>query len=282
MNRNIVFSCVVDDKPKFKKQCNIWVDSLIYLAQVSPNNIYIHLIEPDCIIERFLKSRGVNVIHIKRWGDEKYCNKLAQFNTPSLQEADYVFLCDSDLAFCYDITKHLQNYSKFIVAKPVDMPNPPLDKLAWILLRYGITHPKTVDTLSSQQSFIGNCNGGLYGVPKSNFVALGNLWKKFAKTLLADTAVLEKLGNFSIHIDQISFCLAIHHGGFLFKAIDSRYNCPTHLLHSIEKLETDLKGNSPFVLHFHDQLTTEGLLKETGSVLIDNSIKKINKLIKTA
>ena len=54
MKPNIVFSCVVDNSPKFRWQCTIFVNTLIHLAGMNAKQIVVHMIEPDLDLEEFL------------------------------------------------------------------------------------------------------------------------------------------------------------------------------------------------------------------------------------
>ena len=278
MFKNTVFSCVVDSKPKFVWQCFIFVNSLIKNCQIPPTNIYVHKIGNNSVLEEYLNYLNVNIIEAYQWGDGKYCNKLVQFDTKKLEEAEYVFLCDCDIAFADDIREIANKNSTSIIGKTVDAPLPSLDILNIIYDRYNITKPDIVDTYTGK-SFVNNCNGGLIGVPNKYFSNLGQEWKKFAKLLLKDKEILSILKDKRDHIDQISFSMALSSSGFKFSPISSVYNTPIHCSGFISGIENTLKNQYPKVLHFHNAINSIGLLKPLGSKLVDKSIDQINTTI---
>ena len=111
--KKVYYSCVIDDNPKFYWQGYIFVNSLIKLAKVSGDRIFVHMIEENTQFENFLKENDVNVKHIEPWGDKKYCNKLQQLETKELQKADYVFFCDADIAITEDLNSLLDKGASF-------------------------------------------------------------------------------------------------------------------------------------------------------------------------
>jgi len=279
MSHRIVFSCVVDVKPKFIWQCFIFVNTLISNAGVAAENIYIHLMDEVPVLEAYLKDINVNVIHAKRWGDGKYCNKLAQFDTEALMDNDYIFLCDCDIAFANDICDLVDKYPNFIMGKTVDSANPSLEILNYLFDKYSCRKPETVDTYYGT-SFVNNCNGGLLGFPKKYFKEFGIMWREYATKLLADNDAIVILKEKKIHIDQIAFSFLLSSSKFPFQVLDSVYNTPTHYPSLIPVLEKRLAGVAPRVLHYHEYFDNIGLLKNIGNSLIDSSTQKINDVIK--
>ncbi len=179
MSPQIYYSCVVDKDPKFCWQCFIFVSTLLENGKVSPENIFVHTLETPPHLEQFLVHNGVNIIKSKPWGDLKYCNKLCQFDTVALFSADYIFICDCDLAFIDNIGDVVDREK--ITAKTVDAANPSLEIIERLFDKYGCKKPTIVDTYSGQ-SFQTNCNGGLYGIPQKYFKPLGEKMEKFCKT----------------------------------------------------------------------------------------------------
>lgn len=270
------FSCVVDNKPIFHWQCHIFVSSLLYNCGVNPQDIFIHAINPSPLLLQYLGDLGVNIIHTEKCGDQKYCNKLAQFNTRTLLDAKYIFLCDTDLAFADSIDELCG--SGAITAKKVDMSNPPLEDLDRIFEHYNCRKPPHIDTYNGL-SYSTNCNGGLYGIPGEYFLQLGKTWKKYAKSLLNNNITLEILGDKRIHIDQISFSLAMSELNLNFEQLDVTYNTPTHLVSYKDRISIDIQGREPKVLHYHGELDHCGKLKYYGHELIDKSILKVNTML---
>ena len=280
MNSKVLFSCVVDSKPMFRWQCNIYINTLLNLAGVNPEDIYIHVIDPDPSFVNHLTGFGVNIVPVKRWGDGKYCNKLVQFDTNVLCDAQVVFLCDCDLAFVDDIRSLASLYPDRILAKTVDAANPPLPILEEIFDRYSLQKPPAVNTFTGE-SYETNCNGGFIGIPGSQFKKFGQLWREYATKLLKDETVLNKLGKWCHHVDQISFCMALSEPSFTFQSLDVKYNTPTHQQDFFPKITQQLDGKQPSILHYHSNLNPVGLLALVGMPNIDASVSKVNKVLES-
>ena len=277
-NENIVFSCVVDDKPIFRWQGDIFIKTLIHGASVEPESIYIHVVDADGAYVEKLKKLGVNVEAVERWGDGKYCNKLAQFDNCRFRDSKYVFLCDCDLAFAGNVNSVADIHRDSIVGKVVDANNPPLEMLVDIFSRYELKIPRVVDAVGGK-TFENNCNGGFLGIPSDCFYGFGRLWREYASQLLNDKEVLAMLGDKKHHVDQISFCMALNKKRFKFNPINVAFNAPTHSRQFLESVEVELDDESPMVVHYHSNFDYDGFLRPTGVSLIDKSIEKINRTI---
>lgn len=98
---NVLYSCVVDSKPLYCFQGLVFAYSLVELADVAPESVVVHLIDgtPDAT-RRTLAELGVRTVTSTPFdARHPHSNKLVQLATPVLREADYVVLCDSDVAF---------------------------------------------------------------------------------------------------------------------------------------------------------------------------------------
>lgn len=279
-NRNKVFySCVIDDHPKFYRQGYIFVNVLQKMAKVSGNRIFIHLIKKNIQFENFLKAAGVNIKYIKPWGDKKYCNKLQQLETKELQEADYVFFCDADIAIVEDLSNLAKNHRNKIVGKIVDAPNPKLEKLKAIYDLFDMQYPNiSTDTLTSGQTFELNFNGGLYGVPSKFIAELGVNWKKMARRILNSKSVKNILADKINHIDQVSFSLALQDLDLPYQLLGYNYNCPTHIK-NIKLLDSKLSSEVK-VIHYHSNISDTGLLNSVENQFAKKTIERINQVLK--
>jgi len=276
-NKKSVYSCVIDNSPKFYWQGMIFVTSLIEVAKVDPKCIYIHLLEKNTAFEDFLERKGVNKVFITSWGDKKYCNKLQQIETVGLQKADFVFLCDADIAV-------LDNLSEFvgdneIVGKTVDYDNPNINKLKLLFKYFNLAYPlENSEAFTGQPTFDGNFNGGLYGIPGRLIRNFGCRWKCWAEKLLQSHEVAHILAEKIVHIDQVSFCMALQESKIPYRKLNISFNCPTHVK-EFTFLQEKLK-RPPSVLHFHSNLSSIGLLHKIGFTLVDDSINKVNCSLK--
>jgi 2-polyprenyl-3-methyl-5-hydroxy-6-metoxy-1,4-benzoquinol methylase len=274
---NSCYSCVVDNSPLFTWQCHIFISTLLHNCNVAADNIYIHTIDPSPNLLKYLDSAGVNIVSAQRFGDGKYCNKLAQFETGALKEAEHVFLCDCDLAFAQNIDE--LSSSKVVSGKIVDFPNPSVEILQHIFDKYECCHPDLVDTYTGK-SFKTNCNGGLYSIPRKYFEPLGEIWREFSLALLNDGEVLELLGAKRIHIDQITFAMSIAKLDIPFSSLDDSYNFPVHAPKIKEKISERLGDNRPKVLHYHKKIDHCGNLLPFNIATVDASISAVNSTLR--
>lgn len=274
---NVLYSCVIDNKPIFYWQGIIFVTSLIEIAKVNPKCIHIHLIKSNAAFEEFLVKKGVNIIYIVPWGDKKYCNKLQQVENTMLQKADYVFLCDADVAILNDISTIISGDE--VVGKVVDFDNPDIKLLRLIFEYYQLSFPlENKQTLNGHLTFDGNFNGGMYGLPGKYIKIFGRRWKYWADKLIKSNYISQLLGNKNIHIDQISFCMTLHELQYPYKKLALKFNCPTHINEANILLnQLDME---PSVLHYHTELSSIGLLKNIGLDIVDASINKVNYALK--
>lgn len=276
---SVYYSCVVDDNPKFYYQGFIFVNSLINIAKVSGDRIFVHLTAKNPQFENFLKEKGVNIKFIEPWGDKKYCNKLQQLETKELQNADFVWFCDADIAITEDLASLVKDNQDKVLAKIVDFSNPSIEKLKSIYDFFDIKYPKiSTDTLSAEQTFEGNFNGGLYGIPSKYIASFGKAWKKYAKEMLESVKVKDILEEKINHIDQIAFSLALKELKLDYKTLGYEYNCPAHIK-NIDLLNTKLK-NTVKVVHYHSNISNTGLLHQIANNYLQEPIDRVNEIIK--
>lgn len=280
-NKKIYYSCVIDDNPKFYYQGFIFVNSLINIAKVKADRIFVHLVAKNPQFENFLKEKGINIKFIEPWGDKKYCNKLQQLETKELRNADFIWFCDADIAILEDLANLVESSHGNVLAKIVDSPQPSLDKLKKIYDFFNIEYPYiSTDTLINEETFAGNFNGGLYGIPSKHITAFSNSWKKYAKEMLSSKKIKEILEEAIIHIDQVSFSLALKTLELNYEILGYEYNCPTHIGNEYAYLLDNKLKHPVKVIHYHNNLTNTGLLNQVASNYLKESIDKVNKIIK--
>ncbi|MBE3606334.1 methyltransferase domain-containing protein, partial [Campylobacter sp. RM13119] len=277
--QKIFYSCVVDDHPKFYWQGYIFVNVLLYLAKVGGNRIFIHLTKSNVQFEKFLKSNNVNIKYIEPWGDKKYCNKLQQLETKEFIDADFVWFCDADIAITEDLSNIVKENQDKILGKIVDFTNPSIEKLKSIYDFFGMQYPKiSTDTLTNDETFEGNFNGGLYGIPSKYIDSFGKSWKRYAKDMLESENIKDILAEKINHIDQISFSLALKNLNLPYKILGYEYNCPTHIK-NIDLLDAKLESKAK-VVHYHNNISNIGLLNIIEKKYIKEAICETNEIIK--
>jgi 2-polyprenyl-3-methyl-5-hydroxy-6-metoxy-1,4-benzoquinol methylase len=277
-NDKIYYSCVIDDTALFYWQGYILISSLIKLAQVNGSRIFVHMTQNNSQFENFLKSHNINIKLIAPWGNKKHCNKLQQTETLELQEADYVFLCDADLAVLKDLQYLLAIHKNHILGKVVDFDIPPLDKLKSVFDYFNVAYPEVNNgTLNSASTFDGNFNGGLYGLPGNTLKAFGKEWKNFASQMLISSEIRKNLGDMFIHVDQISFSLALKYLNYPYFKLSNSENCPVHIKNK-DLLDRNV-NEKVNVVHFHSRIDARGLINQTGNAFADDAIRKVNNVL---
>lgn len=276
--KKVYYSCVIDDNPKFYWQGCIFINILTKLAKVDGSRIFVHLTQKNIQFGNFLKENGVNIKYIEPWGDKKYCNKLQQLETKELQQADYVFFCDADIAIVEDLSKLAEQYPDKILGKIVDFDNPSIEKLKQIYDLLEVEYPKiSTDTLTNAETFEGNFNGGLYGLPSKYIKQFAKSWKGFATQMLESKEIENILEDKINHIDQISFSLALKKLNLEYELLGYEYNCPTHIK-NIDMLKTRLHTKVK-VIHYHNNLSNTGLLNSVENPYVKEAITKVNQVI---
>lgn len=247
----IIYSCVVDTAAIFQYQGWMWANSLIHFAKVPPKDIWVNYIRgtSDYFLEK-IRSLGANIFELEPFGDGKYCNKIGQLSNPALYEADFVVLMDTDMVAAQPFAGELQ--FDCVNGKIVDLPNPSLEALDLVFEKAGVENflGITQTSYTEANTYNGNFNGGLYGIPVKYLQTLADSWGKWALWLL-ETPYLEQEGK-SLHTDQVSFCLALNEHRLPLHCLDVSCNFPLHLKFS--------KQIVPKVLHYHRGLSPRGLL----------------------
>jgi len=242
----IKYSCVVDKGERFQMQGWIWLNSLITFGHIDPANIYVHCVTGTAAeFMRRCLAAGVNVELIEAYGDKTYCNKIAQMSGAGLCDSDAVVLmdCDTILLRNFEGTVDLG----YISAKAVDMPNPDMYVIDSLFALAGLKKSDAVPDVKvecdDRFTYGANFNGGVYIIPAEHYGAIGDGWKKWSRWLLDCGKPIYDAG-MQAHIDQVSFCMAVHENDIPVKHIGRRYNYPTPY---------DFGGGEqfPYVLHYH-------------------------------
>lgn len=267
----MIYSCVVEPQPKYVRQLRIWATTLCTLGGAAPGDLFVHVLDGDRFDEvaAFLSARAIPFAPMERFGDGRYCNKVAQLRSPQLRERAYAALCDTDVAFAAPLDPWLGLGRA--AAKPVDGPNPPLELLERLYRRAGFDRfPEHVRCSNSPQlTFAGNCNGGLYLLRSDLIAELAPRWEKWTLWALAQT---ELLGRHVTHADQLGFGLAMWELGEPVAALPAAANFPLHFgLHRY-----DSPVEPPALLHFHDRVGVDGRLKTLGIPAVDARVRAVN------
>jgi len=275
----IKYSCVIDNKERYQKQGWLWLNSLIYFGKINPSDIFVHCVNPtDKNYTAKLEKIGVNVESIEPYGDKTYCNKIMQMSNPKLKDSDAIILMDTDMIMLENFENTI-DYNH-ISSKIVYYPNPEtpvIDKL-FELAGLKKTLPDKSIELKNYLTYGANFNGGLYIIPQKYYETIKEGWEKWALwMLIKENGKPLYDAKKEAHIDQLSFCMAIHENNIPVKYLDRLYNC--HVLLDYGELE-----KIPYILHYHTSAdkSADNLIeldyKPVGSV--KKAVETANEFIK--
>jgi hypothetical protein len=240
---------IVDDDPVFAYTAWHLAHSLVTHANVPWSAIHVQCTKevPFRTVKAF-RDLGCITHSLTRFGDGRYCNKLAQWDNLKGVGADHFVFLDTDMICVGDIVGHLP--SDRIAGKVVDVPNPKFPLLDTLFERAGFHDRPAVVPVDALQghTYRANCNGGLYSVPRSMADLLFETWRRRALALLDDIEPLRAVKKES-HVDQIAFCMAVHETSLPFSHLASNVNYPLHLAgpHNYREAHRPLA-----LLHYHN------------------------------
>jgi hypothetical protein len=267
-----LYSFIIDGDPIFEIEARIFLTTIIACG-VSPAEVicrYTPSATPQAraVVEAF----GVELLPIAPFLDGRYCNKIGQLPALIERDADFLVLCDTDLAFLDPLTP-LFNGER-VKAKPVDVTNPPLrvlDALREILCRDKI--PRLVPiSLGDGLTYSVNCNGGLYIIPSQLAPLISRAWRAEAERLRAHRAVYEEWFK---HTDQISFAMAMLANDLDLVELPIEYNFPLNLHESFGAHDFKV----PRILHYHGMVDSKSRLLPVGHSTVDVAVERINDVL---
>ena len=226
--RRAVWSFVLDDDPRFAYQGWHLARSLVERCGAEPASVHVQCTpEVGERVRAIFREQGYAVHPIARFGDGRYCNKLAQLETLRGEAFDHAVLLDTDTIAVGDLRAHLRDGA--IAAKIVDAARPPLATLCEIARDAGLDPPaETCPTDAGDgETFAGNCNGGFYAIPRALCETLSAEWRRSALRLLANAEPLRRAGH-AAHADQVAFWLALLRTGLPFEPAPSNANYFVH------------------------------------------------------
>jgi hypothetical protein len=270
----VKYSCVMDTPARFQHQTLLWALTLLQRGGQSPGNLVVHAIEGASQRQiGLLRDLGIQVDVVRRYSSvHPFLNKLRQLESETLRAADYVVLCDTDLAFCTPIDSWVTGERPRI--KIVDIANPPLAMWKTLFNAAGFSAlPRPAPTsLDGGETYGNNCNGGLYILPRAVFTALPAAWPRWVEWVLRQGSIL---GRFRTHVSQISFALVMEEMGIAVDLLPLALNFPTNLpLPGLADHDAD-----PAVIHYHGNLDAVGRLNPIGLPKVDAAIAATNALM---
>lgn len=273
-------SCVIDDDPRFLTQAWLLLASLrtAGVAQDDPDTVVVVHV-PEAVADSPdlapLRALGAHIQPYRRFDDGPaggFCNKLVQFQTDLLRQADRVLLLDADILMLRDPRPHFDPVA--VRAKVVDFTLPPEKKWRPLFQQAGFPEPQTVTTdfLHPKQvppvpTPARNCNGGVYYLPRAAFAALAEVWPRWARHCLTQGDLLTTHLH---HADQLGFALAMEELRLPFRPLTLAENFPSHLPAQVYDQVAPVQITA---LHYHRHVDAHGVPRPVGVDWIDRQLE---------
>jgi MPBQ/MSBQ methyltransferase len=276
---NVRFSCVVDQKPKFAYQALVWAASLLTYARLESDALVIHCVDGlDPKHEKIFDSWGIETQIVQRFDSRHpYSNKLMQLESGPLHSADYVVLCDCDIAFCGGISRWIAGDSiRACTAGLAGLPPHRWDRL-FRMATLDLPPTRVKSWYTRSDTLPTYCSGGIYVIPQAILQSLRQVWPKWDRWLLDRR---ELLGRSGIFVDQISFAMSCAELGLTVNHLPLELNFPSSV-QSRPRLQTATGhiGLHPVILHYR-RLSRHGFLLPSRIVSVNQRVSKINELIR--
>jgi hypothetical protein len=226
--KETIFSCVVDADPRFAYGAYHLARSLIEHSCDDPADIHVQFTsEVSNATRSVFLDLGCSLHEIQCFGDGRCCNRIAQLG--NLQDYDFahVVLLDTDTIVLADLRPYLANDA--LMGKVVDLPGPSVGVLEEIAHRAGMRALPSLVAVDagSDQTYLGNCNGGFYAMPKALCQLVAQEWRRWACWLLDNIEPLKREGK-EAHVDQVAMWLAVHIAKIPYEVAPSNLNYYVH------------------------------------------------------
>ncbi|MEA2019449.1 MAG: hypothetical protein U9N59_13505 [Campylobacterota bacterium] len=273
-----IISFVVDRLPLHYYQAELLLYSIEKNTSYKKNDIIVQcLSRVDKEFFKFLEDHGYKYNIIEPYLDGKYCNKLQQLEYFKDKEIDGVILIDTDMFVIDDISDIKGDK---IMAKIVDAPNPTLSTLKKIYTKASLELPKIVSSdweMPNSDTLQNNFNGGFYYIPKKYINIISEDWKKWGEWLYNKKELFDNQKQF-IHVDQISFSLAVYKNELQYSELSANYNFPIHSSVNIGSFKHDEEIK---IIHYHREINNFGLVNSSKVTAqnVKDAVVKANIII---
>ncbi|MGO9006091.1 MAG: hypothetical protein ACLQIQ_13735 [Beijerinckiaceae bacterium] len=267
-----LYSFIIDADPRFEIQARIFLTTIIAAGVSSADIICRHTPSATLQARAVVDTFGVELLPIAPFLDGRHCNKIGQLPALIERDADFLILCDTDLAFLDPLTTLFD--TEHVRAKQVDRPIPPLAVLNALREQFCCEKtPRLVPvSIGDELTYSVNCNGGLYIIPRQLAALISRAWRAEAERLCAYRAVYE--GWFS-HTDQISFAMTMLANDLDVAELPIEYNFPLHLYKRFGSRDFRV----PRVLHYHRMVDNQSRLLPVGHPAVDLAVNHVNDVL---
>lgn len=265
-----IFSFVVDAEPRFAHEGYHLARSLIQHSCDAPADINVQFThEVDTQTRDLFRDLGCTLHDIERFGDGRFCNKIAQLANLHRFDFDHVVLLDTNMIAVADIRPFLG--TEALVAKVVDLAEPPVPVLEEIARAACMRNRPPVGTADIEYAatFAGHCNAGFYGIPKAIAEIVDQSWRRWAQWLIEHDEPLERSGTLQ-RVDQVSMWLAIVMDRIPYRAAPSNVNYYVHT----DGEHRYLDGNAGIALIRYDEAKLNALGKLEAQAALHNPLER--------
>lgn len=269
------FACVVDEHPRFHMEALRWFTSLTRIAGVDVSDITISVVgttQTDAL--RWLADRGVDIQAVDPFDSRSpHCNKISGAQHLARDPVEgTVVLCDTDIAVLKD-PRSVRIPRGAVASKPVDAPLPPIEVLEPVFAAASVPAPGSfpLPWNPGRKTLRGNGNGGLYLVPGPLLGRVAGSWAEWATWLLDRPSLL---GGWGLHVDQVAMALALAAEKIKWVPLDVQWNTPVH---DGSRIPPD--PPRPAVIHYHQEIASDGSVLPTGNPVLDERISIVNKAV---
>jgi hypothetical protein len=245
----VTWSCVLDDTPALWRHFFIWIAALTECAAVRPESILVHhAAELRADIRALLARLQIRTQPVQPFDKRSpHSNKIRQCSS-DFSGSGRVVLTDVDVAFVS--RPPVERIAAPVAGKPVDSLNPPVEVLCEVFRRANLQIPDEKVTVTRDdrtgrivtfQTFPAHYNGGFYVIDRAVLAEFGEAWAYWARWLLDGSHIPAP---YTIHVDQIAFCMAVHSLALESETLHSHWNLPSHV-------PTPLDDAAPYLVHHH-------------------------------
>jgi hypothetical protein len=260
-------ACAVSATPFLHSQTLRWAAALHLIAGVRLADLLVVTIDDATSPELdYLAAIGVDRRPARAFDRRSpHANKVAALAVLAASAAGtdgLSTLSDCDVAFLVD-PRTAPIAPGALGAKQVDLANPPLSRLHPIFAAAHLPAPpaESLDLDPGHWTLRGNCNGGVYVADAP--------WRHHAAWLCEQQSLL---GEWAIHVDQVSMLLALVATGTPYAPLPMSWNYPLHLAGIPVP-------DALCALHYHDRIDAEGQLLRQGHPHIDAALAQIDAAV---
>ncbi|WP_299693844.1 hypothetical protein [uncultured Tateyamaria sp.] len=252
----ITLTTVVDDHPRFWCEFVLWL--LCANARTAMAKRVYFTCTPPAGLVAFANARGCDIRRADRLiAASPHCNKLIPFLDPTAPGDQIV--TDSDVFLTGDLQPFLR--PDRVRLPPNNHGNPPLAIFREVFAAAGLRPPEPGVALftrvdGQRETFGGNVSAGVIAIPAAHR-DLAHVWHKWALWLVERT---EMLGRFAVHVDQVSFALAMQETDVRFQFLPPQANAVLQILPEITDLHA-LHLTSGHIPQYPQWFAADGTLK---------------------